>query len=267
MLDVHPPHEAAHTWKDFLIHIATIVVGLVIAVGLEQTVEYFHHRHEIAATREDLRLERIENRSRMAEYVVNFRWESALLKNDMLVLTTLQQHPGTPADKLPGVLVWSMRRSQFAHAAWDTAQQSGVLALMPQDEVTDDQTLYHALDDISNANEDEWHALNDADSFLFRNPDPSQFTPAQINDEIALTEKLMTRHYLQGNFMQYPAALDPQFATGPSVEELATFHGPSGIGMLSTTSAGPAALTYQRAGAAGYKPPQAQAVGPLSKTK
>jgi len=23
MLDVHPPHEAAHTWKDFFIHIAT----------------------------------------------------------------------------------------------------------------------------------------------------------------------------------------------------------------------------------------------------
>ena len=39
MLDVHPPHEAAHSWKDFLIHIATIVVGVLIAIGLEQTVE------------------------------------------------------------------------------------------------------------------------------------------------------------------------------------------------------------------------------------
>ena len=39
MLDVHPPHEAAHSWKDFFIHIATIVVGLLIAVSFEQTVE------------------------------------------------------------------------------------------------------------------------------------------------------------------------------------------------------------------------------------
>ena len=46
MLDVHPPHEAAHTWKDFFIHIATIVIGLLIAVSLEQTVEFFHHRHQ-----------------------------------------------------------------------------------------------------------------------------------------------------------------------------------------------------------------------------
>ena len=37
MLDVHPPHEVTHTWKDFFIHIATIVVGLLIAIGLEQS--------------------------------------------------------------------------------------------------------------------------------------------------------------------------------------------------------------------------------------
>jgi hypothetical protein len=45
MLDVHAPHQPIHTWKSFFIHIATIVVGLFIAVSLEQTVEFFHHRH------------------------------------------------------------------------------------------------------------------------------------------------------------------------------------------------------------------------------
>jgi hypothetical protein len=33
MLEVHAPHEALHTWKGFFIHIATIVVGLFIAVA------------------------------------------------------------------------------------------------------------------------------------------------------------------------------------------------------------------------------------------
>src|ERR1700735_4560096 len=45
MLEVHAPHEALHTWQGFFIHIATVVSGLVVAVGLEQTVELFHHRH------------------------------------------------------------------------------------------------------------------------------------------------------------------------------------------------------------------------------
>ena len=28
MLDVHPPHHPTHSWQDFFIHIATIVIGL-----------------------------------------------------------------------------------------------------------------------------------------------------------------------------------------------------------------------------------------------
>jgi hypothetical protein len=46
MLDVHPPHSPTHTWRDFFIHIATIVVGLLIAVGIEQAVEAIHHHHQ-----------------------------------------------------------------------------------------------------------------------------------------------------------------------------------------------------------------------------
>jgi hypothetical protein len=61
MLDVHPPHAPTHTWKDFFIHIATIVVGLFIAVGLEQTVEYFHHEHQLHHFEEALRKESHEN--------------------------------------------------------------------------------------------------------------------------------------------------------------------------------------------------------------
>src|ERR1039458_4923029 len=33
MLDIHPAQHAASTWRDFFIHIATIVLGLMIAVG------------------------------------------------------------------------------------------------------------------------------------------------------------------------------------------------------------------------------------------
>lgn len=57
MLDVHAPHELTHTWKGFFIHIATIVIGLLIAISLEQTVEFFHHREQRHQLLEDLRRE------------------------------------------------------------------------------------------------------------------------------------------------------------------------------------------------------------------
>ncbi len=56
MLDVHVPHPT-HTWKDFFIHIATICVGLLIAVALEQSVEALNRRHEAAELREILKAE------------------------------------------------------------------------------------------------------------------------------------------------------------------------------------------------------------------
>lgn len=45
MLDVHAPHEKIHGYKDFFLHLFTITVGLLIALGLEGCVEWGHHRH------------------------------------------------------------------------------------------------------------------------------------------------------------------------------------------------------------------------------
>jgi hypothetical protein len=57
MLEVHVPHETVRTWKAFFIQIATISVGLLIAIALEQSVETLHRAHERAALREDLHTE------------------------------------------------------------------------------------------------------------------------------------------------------------------------------------------------------------------
>jgi hypothetical protein len=55
MLDVHPPEHTPHSWRDFLIHIATIVAGLLIAFGLEQSFEYLRHRQEHTELKDSLR--------------------------------------------------------------------------------------------------------------------------------------------------------------------------------------------------------------------
>jgi hypothetical protein len=84
LLDVHPPHHAASTWRDFFIHIATIVIGLCIAVGIEQTVEYFHHRHQRHQLEEDLRAEAEKRIPRIDEnlknYTVSTAWFTEILR-------------------------------------------------------------------------------------------------------------------------------------------------------------------------------------------
>jgi len=256
MLDVHPPHHSTNTWQDFFIHIATIVVGLLIAIGLEQTVEYLHHRQQIKETREALQLEREDNRKRLARYCSSYQWETAALNNNMLVLTYLEQHPGSPQEKLPGVLYWGMARTTFAHAAWDSAQQTGILSLMPQHEVLADESFYRALEDVSNTNDEQWHAMNAASAFTFKDPDPSHLSPARLADVVDLTQKVMTDHFQQGNFMDRLHFIDPNFAPGPSEDELNQFHHRNTTAQPYNSGLADAhALTMQRLYAAGYPRP------------
>ena len=73
MLDVHPPHHPTHTWRDFFIHIATIVIGLLIAIGLEQSVEAIHHRHQRDALTEHMRAEAERNLPVIRESLVRLQ--------------------------------------------------------------------------------------------------------------------------------------------------------------------------------------------------
>jgi hypothetical protein len=136
MLDVHPPHEPINTWKGFALHIATIVIGLLIAVGLEQTVEYFHHRLEIREAREALAAEHEENVRRYHDNVHGHLLRLANHNSDQRVLRFLLAHPGTPQDKLPGVITFGeITIAEPVEAAWSTVERSEVASLLPPAEL------------------------------------------------------------------------------------------------------------------------------------
>ena len=86
MIEVHPPHEDVHTWKQFLIHIAAITIGLLIAIGLEQTVVYFHHRHQLQEARRELAEELEDNRRVLGKNLDAVRKMTAELDANMALL-------------------------------------------------------------------------------------------------------------------------------------------------------------------------------------
>lgn len=61
MIDVDPPHASIETWRDILIHLAIIVTGILIAIGLEQTAEAIHHRHQCRDLEANMRAEAQHN--------------------------------------------------------------------------------------------------------------------------------------------------------------------------------------------------------------
>ena len=147
MLDVHPPHEPINSWKGFILHIATIVIGLLIAVGLEQTVEYFHHRHEVREAREALAAEHEENIRRYHDNVRGHLLRLANQNNDQRVLRYLLAHPDAPQDKLPGVMTFGeITLAEPVESAWSTVEHSEVASLLPPAELRDLASEYKELD-------------------------------------------------------------------------------------------------------------------------
>jgi hypothetical protein len=146
MLEVHAPHESIHTWKSFFIHIATIVIGLLIAVALEQTVEFFHHRHQLRETRESLRAEHEDNQRIMGYRLKEFRRYNKVLQGNLADFIYLQEHPGTPIDKLPAALSWSAIQIAGYTSAWSSAKLSNITVLMSPAELHEYERVYESLD-------------------------------------------------------------------------------------------------------------------------
>ena len=255
MLDVHPAHHAATTWRDFFVHIATIVLGLIIAVGLEQTVEFFHHRHQIAETRELLRNEREVNKQTFARETKSFRIVTVELQNNLQVLAYLQYHPGTPDEKLPGALLWLHGGPLYESAAWDAAQSSGVTSLMPREEAAENASLYAQFRKISESNRETWLAINDAERYSLIDSRLSNLTPAQIAEITTLTQIALTKHFINGLDLQNLADKFKDFPSVTLAELFQLHHNPTQAELLQN----PAYLqTLSRLEAVGFKDPLAQ---------
>ncbi|HEV2576891.1 MAG TPA: hypothetical protein VGU25_06750 [Acidobacteriaceae bacterium] len=220
MIDIHTPDQRTHTWTDFFIHIATIAVGLLLAIGLEQGVEYIHHRRQVSETRQALRIERETNRQAYAQVVKEFRRQNAALLNNLLVLHLLQQHPGAPAEQLPGILVWHAIRVTFAESAWKTAEQSSVTALMPQDEVRRYALLYERIENANRNFDAVWPAIIRARLYGLEDPDPSHLSPAQIAQELDDTRAALVQLYTQAAALVQLVTAENDFGPGLTKEEL-----------------------------------------------
>jgi hypothetical protein len=180
MLDVHPPHTPTHTWRDFLIHIATIVVGLLIAIGLEQSVEAIHHRHQAHHARELIVHEIQLNRQRNMSIISSLQNHRAWLRDDLAVLDHLRAHQLQPADRLRYLRV----STNFSDSAWTSAHASGAAEYLSYESLNQWQNIYQFLASLNAMALESKNNLTRAISTLNSSAGPIQPTPAELRAEI-----------------------------------------------------------------------------------
>lgn len=145
ILEPHAPHEPIESWRGFLIHIATITIGLLIAITLEQTVEYAHHLHQRHQLQHDLLAEAKRNRDILvADLGLDsqgqwFRQALEATRSPASEAPVSVHLPPTPC--IPGTLGSNgtdatVRSRYFApsDAVWSTARDAGLLIRLPVEE-------------------------------------------------------------------------------------------------------------------------------------
>jgi hypothetical protein len=134
MLDVHPPHPPPHTRRGIHIHKPTIVVGLLIAIGLEQTVELIHHRHERHQLEENLRA---EAEKRVPLIQANLKAIAA--RNNWYIQILQASHSAVPVAGFVTLALPSRAPSVNTNrpddSAWAAAKAAGTVSVLTDEEV------------------------------------------------------------------------------------------------------------------------------------
>jgi hypothetical protein len=169
MIDVHPAPHAAHSWPDFFIHIATIAIGLLLALGLEQTVEHFHRLHQRHSLEETLHSESLLNR-RIVAYDLDsveqvrrsIRANMTNLDRDGKAFTPV---PPTHDTFLP-----------FIDTGWIVARGNGLIALLPDQLAESYWKVDVLVQETSNSIQTLANARKKVSSLLYLHAKPSELT-------------------------------------------------------------------------------------------
>jgi hypothetical protein len=146
-LDVHAPHEPIHGVKDFLLHLLTITVGLLIAVGIEGCVELHREHKLVKEARATLREEIQANSDSMNGAVATLDQQSTAIASNVDELTKIMRN-SKDQDAQNSNIKATFSVISLKDTAWKTAQETGALAYMPYKEAQRYSDVYNMQQDF-----------------------------------------------------------------------------------------------------------------------
>ena len=152
-MEIHKP-KAWHGWREFAKEVGIIVLGILIALGLEQAVAWAHDRAVAREARESLRLEIAGN---LRSIALRTAIEPCIQRRLREVDAYLDAVETSGAPKPP---TWIGAPYSFltSHTRFQAAQSAGRFVLLSPAEQEEAARIYADLDDFNEANVREWYA-------------------------------------------------------------------------------------------------------------
>ena len=131
-MDIHPPSGPVHSFKDFCLHLLTVILGILIALSLEGLIEWRHHRSLAEEARSNLTAEIRENRQLLTRGLAAAPEAEQRLKTTIEVIAAYRTNH---RDNGSSDLDWSFGLFPLSGTAWSTAASTGALGYMEYSEV------------------------------------------------------------------------------------------------------------------------------------
>jgi hypothetical protein len=177
MLEVHPPEGKIHSVSDFLLHIFTITIGLLIALSLEGCVEWMHHRHLVHEAEAGLHDEIRQNAQVIGSLRQQIKDENKRLDEDLETLIQARKSPIAPHQELK--FMFDMQT--FDDVRWKTAQATGAFAYMPYEDAKLYAYIYDEQSELYTVQQQVLNDIMSAGALVVTHPQSWQPTPAQID--------------------------------------------------------------------------------------
>jgi hypothetical protein len=130
-MEIHAPSKPIETFKDFLLHLATIIVGILIALGLEQSVEAWHRHHLAEQARQNILSEIRDNKKQIEGSRKGAAENKKKLAATLETVRKLLAHKKLDETSM----TISVNGATLSSASWATASATGALAFLGYEEV------------------------------------------------------------------------------------------------------------------------------------
>jgi hypothetical protein len=137
-MEIHAPHGSVGSLREFLVHLAIITIGVLIALSLEGCTEWVHHRSLVREARANITSELRDNKAEIDRLVADMSKMGNELDVALGVIENLRSQGKTAAKSFS--LTYHI--AQLSTASRNTAEATGALGYMDYSEVKRYATVY-----------------------------------------------------------------------------------------------------------------------------
>jgi len=130
-VDIHPPHGPITSWRDFAVHLTTIIIGILIALSLEGLLEWRHHRALVHEADRNIAAEVDANAAELKTAQQELQSSDKQLQQILSLIHRVQADRRTKPDKV--AFDWTV--SELHQTSWSTASSTGAVGYMDYDQV------------------------------------------------------------------------------------------------------------------------------------